>query len=116
MCTLGDPLCDLGTLLASWIERDEALSGATAGTMPSNVPGFMTRREAVARYGARRGVDVATVPYYYVFGLFKIAVVLQQIFYRYHVGQTKDARFANFDQVAELLFVLAQSRSDPLSL
>jgi aminoglycoside phosphotransferase (APT) family kinase protein len=116
MCTLGDPLCDLGTLLASWIERDEALSGATAGTMPSNVPGFMTRREAVARYGARRGVDVAAVPYYYVFGLFKIAVVLQQIFYRYHVGQTKDARFANFDQVAELLFILAQSRSDPLSL
>jgi aminoglycoside phosphotransferase (APT) family kinase protein len=116
MCTLGDPLCDLGTLLASWMEADEALTGATAGTMPSNVPGFLTRREAVERYGRRRAVDVSTVPYYYVFGLFKIAVVLQQIYYRYHVGQTKDARFANFEQVVELLFNLAQSRSDPLRL
>jgi aminoglycoside phosphotransferase (APT) family kinase protein len=116
MCTLGDPLCDLGTLLASWMEVGEELAGASAGTMPSNVPGFLTRREAVQRYGERRGVDVGTVPYYYVFGLFKIGVVLQQIFHRYHVGQTKDARFAVFDQVAELLFNLAKSRSDPLSL
>ncbi len=112
MCTLGDPLCDLGTLLASWMEEGEGVSGATAGTMPSNVPGFLTRREAVVRYGARRGVDVAAVPYYYVFGLFKIAIVLQQIFYRYHVGQTKDARFAYFDQVAELLFGLGRSRAE----
>jgi aminoglycoside phosphotransferase (APT) family kinase protein len=116
MCTLGDPLCDLGTLLASWMEVGEGISGASAGTMPSNVPGFLTRRAAVERYGARRGVDVSTVPYYYVFGLFKIGVVLQQIYHRYHVGQTKDARFANFDQVAEMLFALAQGRSDPLSL
>lgn len=116
MCTLGDPLCDLGTLLASWMEAGEGLSGASAGTMPSNVPGFLTRRAAVERYGARHGVDVSTVPYYYVFGLFKIGVVLQQIYHRYHVGQTKDARFANFDQVAEMLFALAQGRSEPLSL
>ncbi len=116
MCTLGDPLCDLGTLLASWMEPGEGLGDATAGTMPSNVPGFLTRREAVARYGTRRSVDVSTVPYYYVFGLFKIGVVLQQIYHRYHIGQTKDARFAGFDQIAELLFALAQSRTDPLSL
>jgi aminoglycoside phosphotransferase (APT) family kinase protein len=116
MCTLGDPLCDLGTLLASWVEAGEAMSGASAGTMPSSVPGFLTRREAVERYGARRRLDVRAVPYYYVFGLFKIAVVLQQIYYRYHVGQTKDARFANLDQVAEMLFTLAQSRTDPLTL
>jgi aminoglycoside phosphotransferase (APT) family kinase protein len=116
MCTLGDPLCDLGTLLASWMEAGEGLSGASAGTMPSNLPGFLTRRAAVERYGARRDVDVSTVPYYYVFGLFKIGVVLQQIYHRYHLGQTKDARFANLDQVAEMLFALAQGRSDPLSL
>src|SRR5262245_23540982 len=60
MCTLGDPLCDLGTLLASWIEAGEALSGASAGTMPSNLPGFLTRRAAVERYGARRRIDVST--------------------------------------------------------
>ena len=116
MCTLGDPLCDLGTLLASWMEEGEGMTGATAGTMPSNIPGFLSRRAAVERYGARRGIDVSTVPYYYVFGLFKIGVVLQQIYHRFHVGQTKDARFAMFDQVAEMLFTLAQSRTDPLSL
>lgn len=116
MCTLGDPLCDLGTLLASWMEAGEGISGATAGTMPSYVPGFMTRREAVARYAARRALDAGAVPYYYVFGLFKMAVVLQQIFHRYHLGQTKDARFAQFDQVAELLFALAQSRSESLTV
>jgi len=111
MCTLGDPLADLGTLLSAWREAGEEVEGMTAGTMPSTVPGFLSRREAVARYGARRGVDVATVPYYYVFGLFKIAVVLQQIFHRYHLGQTKDRRFAIFDDVAESLFVRARERS-----
>jgi aminoglycoside phosphotransferase (APT) family kinase protein len=111
MCTLGDPLADLGTLLSAWREAGEEMGGITAGSMPSTVPGFLTRREAVARYGARRGVDVATVPYYYVFGLFKIAVVLQQIFHRYHLGQTKDQRFAIFDQVAEMLFLHARERS-----
>ena len=116
MCTLGDPLADLGTLLSSWREAGEEVAGMTAGTMPSTVPGFLTRREAVARYGARRGVDVGTVPYYYVFGLFKIAVVLQQIFHRYHLGQTKDRRFAIFDQVAETLFVRARERSHSLGL
>jgi aminoglycoside phosphotransferase (APT) family kinase protein len=111
MCTLGDPLADLGTLLSAWREAGEEVEGMTAGTMPSTVPGFLTRRAAVARYGARRGVDVGTVPYYYVFGLFKIAVVLQQIFHRYHLGQTKDRRFAIFDEVAEALFVRARDRS-----
>ena len=111
MCTLGDPLADLGTLLSSWREAGEEVEGMTAGTMPSTVPGFITRREAVARYGARRGVDVSAVPYYYVFGLFKIAVVLQQIFHRFHLGQTKDQRFARFDEVTEQLFVRARERS-----
>ena len=111
MCTLGDPLADLGTLLSAWREAGEEMAGMTAGTMPSTVPGFLTRAEAVARYGARRGVDVSTVPYYYVFGLFKIAVVLQQIFHRYHLGQTRDQRFALFDQVAEMLLVHARDLS-----
>jgi len=111
MCTLGDPLADLGTLLSSWREAGEEMAGMTAGSMPSTVPGFLTRREAVERYGRRRGVDVSTAPYYYVFGMFKIAVVLQQIYHRYHIGQTKDQRFAILDQVAEMLFVAARQRS-----
>ena len=116
MCTLGDPLADLGTLLASWREAGEEIGGMTAGAMPSSVPGFLTRGEAVARYAARRAVDVAGVPFYYVFGLFKVAVVLQQIFHRYHVGQTQDARFAAFDQVVETLFARAEERSHTLTV
>ncbi len=108
MCTLGDPLADLGTLLSAWIEAGEAFG---TGSMPSTVPGFLTRREAVERYGRRRGVDVSAVPYYFVFGLFKVAVVVQQIYYRYHGGQTKDVRFQGFGQVAEVLFKAALERS-----
>jgi len=116
MCTVGDPLADLGTLLSLWIEPGEGLGGGSQGGMPSNVPGFLTRREAVERYGERRGVDVTQVPYYYVFGLFKIAVVLQQIYHRYHLGQTRDERFRSFEQVAELLFWMARNRSETLTL
>lgn len=116
MCTLGDPLADLGTLLSSWREAGEPMAAMTAGSMPSTVPGFLTRRQAVERYGQRRGIDVGTVPYYYVFGMFKIAVVLQQIFHRYHLGQTKDQRFAVLDQVAEMLFVHARQLCQSPSL
>ncbi len=112
MCTVGDPLADLGTLLASWLEAGEGSGVGGLGVMPSDSPGFITRREAVQRYGRRRGIDVSEVPYYYVFGLFKMGVVLQQIYHRYHLGQTKDARFDVFGQVAELLFLQAKERSE----
>lgn len=114
MCTRGDPFADVGMLLSAWMEKDEA--GAGLSTIPAAVPGFLTRREAVDRYGKRRNVDVSNMPYYYVFGIFKIAVALQQIYYRYHVGQTKDERFQGFGQVAELLFWLAKQRSESLTL
>jgi aminoglycoside phosphotransferase (APT) family kinase protein len=112
MCTVGDPFADLGTLLSAWIEASEGAPGQGQVAMPSTAPGFLTRREAVERYGRRRGVDVSNVPYYYVFGIFKIAVVLQQIYYRYHVGQTKDERFVPFQQGAEMLFWKAKERSE----
>jgi len=116
MCTLGDPFADLGTLLSAWIEESEGAPGSGQVGMPSNTPGFLTRREAVARYGKRRGVDVSNVPYYYVFGIFKIAVVLQQIYVRYHRGQTKDQRFALFEQGAEMLFWKAKDVSEKLAV
>jgi len=75
MCTLGDPLCDLGTVLVAWPAPDEPAAGP--GAMPTHAPGFLAREEAVERYCARRGVDPASVPYYQVFGNFKMAVVLQ---------------------------------------
>ncbi len=116
MCTLGDPLADLGTLLCAWTEEHEASFGGMQGTMPSNTPGFMTRREAVERYGKRRNVDVSQMPYYYAFGVFKIAVIVQQIFYRYHRGQTSDERFRFFDQAAEALLWKAKDIAERLSL
>src|SRR5204863_239681 len=73
MCTVGDPFTDVGTLLASWFEAGEEY--AFLASMPSRVPGFMTRAEAIARYGERSGRDVGRMPYYYVFGLSAMAVV-----------------------------------------
>jgi aminoglycoside phosphotransferase (APT) family kinase protein len=115
MCTLGDPLADLGTLLSAWIEESEMIGQGQVG-MPSNTPGFMTRREAVERYGRRRGIDVSSVPYYYVFGIYKIAVVLQQIYVRFHRGQTQDKRFESMGQAAEMLFWKAKEQSEKLAV
>jgi aminoglycoside phosphotransferase (APT) family kinase protein len=108
MCTVGDPLADLGTLLATWNNRGEAPVGGSP--MPTQTVGFMTREEAVARYGERSGRDVSGVSFYDVFGTFKMAVVLQQIYFRYDQGQTKDQRFAGLGAAAAGLFGLAASR------
>jgi len=116
MCTMGDPLADLGTLLVAWIEAADPLPDSGQVTMPSMVPGFMTRREAVERYGRHRRVDVANLPYYYVFGLFKMAVVLQQIYHRFHLGQTKDERFRLFELGAEGLFLKSKQASETLTV
>jgi len=110
MCTRGDPFTDVGTVLASWFEAGEEYQ--FLASVPSRVPGFMTRREAVERYGLRSARDVSRMPYYYVFGLFKMGVVVQQLYYRWHEGQTKDDRMAMGDQVAEGLFNLARSKME----
>jgi aminoglycoside phosphotransferase (APT) family kinase protein len=108
MCTLGDRLCDLGTLLGVWTDPGEVPAGTNP--MPTQSPGFMTRDEAGKRYCERTGCDPDAVPYYIVFGTFKMAVVLQQIFYRFHRGQTQDERFAELGKLAEGLFSLASDR------
>jgi aminoglycoside phosphotransferase (APT) family kinase protein len=105
MCTVGDPFTDVGTLLSSWYEPNEPYDFLSP--MPSREPGFMTRAEAIERYGKRSGRDVSTMPYYYVFGLFKMAGVVQQLYYRYKQGHTQDARMAGGEMVAEGLVGLA---------
>ena len=107
MCTRGDPFTDLGTLLSTWFEENEHL--AFLASMPTRVPGFMSRREAIARYAERSGRDVGGMAYYYVFGLFKMAGVVQQLYYRWHKGLTKDARMAAGEAVAEDLIGLAHA-------
>jgi aminoglycoside phosphotransferase (APT) family kinase protein len=93
MCTVGDPLMDLGATLGYWIEPDDppALTHLLGITL---LPGKYTRAEVVERYAAASGRAVPDVLYYYVFGCFKIAVIVQQIYARYRKGYTQDARFA----------------------
>jgi aminoglycoside phosphotransferase (APT) family kinase protein len=110
MCTIGDPFCDVGTLLGLWSERGENKAGTNP--MPTQVEGFMTRDEAVAFYAACSGAETSNMSYYAVFGAFKMAVVLQQIYVRFHRGQTQDQRFADLGKAAEDLFALAGRRRD----
>jgi aminoglycoside phosphotransferase (APT) family kinase protein len=107
MCTVGDPFTDLGTLLSSWYEPGESFDFLSP--MPSREPGFMTRAEAIERYGRRSRRDVSVMPYYYVFGLFKMAGIVQQLYFRWHQGQTQDARMAGGEMVAEGLVNLAHA-------
>jgi aminoglycoside phosphotransferase (APT) family kinase protein len=94
MSTIGDPLMDLGTTLSYWIEERDGDPMKAIGWGPSYVPGSMTRRELAERYALKTGRDVSNAVYYYCFGLFKTAVVAQQIYYRYKQGLTHDERFA----------------------
>lgn len=93
MCTIGDPLMDLGVVLSYWNEpRDMSL-----GIVPCFLTleaGALTRQQVAEAYAARTGRDIANILFYYVFGLFKLAVIAQQIYYRYKKGLTKDERFA----------------------
>ena len=103
MCTLGDPVMDFGTALAYWVEAKDPAPLQIHAFGPTQLPGSMTRRELVAYYGEKSGFDVSNILFYYAFGLYKVAVIVQQIYYRYVQGFTKDERFAHFDrQVAAL--------------
>ncbi len=103
MCTLGDPMMDFGTVLAYWVEAGDPPHLQTHAFGPTQLPGSLTRRELVDYYGRQSGFDTSNVLFYYAFGLFKVAVIIQQIYYRYVQGFTKDERFAQFNrQVAAL--------------
>ena len=108
MTTLGDPLMDLGTLLCYWAEAaDDGLRGATNSVTAQ--PGFPTRAEITERYARRRGIDVALISWYEAFGLWKTAVVLQQIYIRYVRGQTQDDRFGFMgERVPQLVEIAAR--------
>ncbi len=94
MATLGDPLMDLGTSLAYWLDPDDPPELRQMQLSPTLLPGNPTRAELVQRYSEKSGRDVSDVVFYYAYGLFKLAVIIQQIYYRYKMGFTKDPRFA----------------------
>jgi aminoglycoside phosphotransferase (APT) family kinase protein len=106
MSAIGDPLVDLGIFLAYWIHTAPAAQRDSLMAVTTR-PGWFTREEVLERYAERTGNDLSRVAFYEVFAVFKLAVVLQQIFYRYHRGQTDDQRFANLDKRVEMLAHLA---------
>lgn len=103
MCTLGDPLCDLGALLTYWSEPSDPNYYKKASMMPVDEPRFLSRAELVARYAQRSGRDVSHIRFYHALGLYRLAVIIAQIYIRYHRGQTQDARFASFGDMVPRL-------------
>lgn len=101
MATVGDPLMDLGTALSYWIEGSDPAEFRELRFSPTTAPGFISRAKYLARYEEASGRAVADPVYYYVYGLFKLAVILQQIYYRYAHGHTRDQRFAALGEVAK---------------
>jgi aminoglycoside phosphotransferase (APT) family kinase protein len=96
MCTIGDPLMDLGSTLGYWVERDDPPERRLMRSMPTHLDGALTRREFFDLYGGLSGLEMDNFDFYYCFGLFRLAVIVQQIYYRYYHGQTRDKRFARY--------------------
>lgn len=100
MCTVGDPLIDVGLALTYW-----TMSGGKPGDENSslraitNGPGWMTRKDLIEQYESKTGRDLSRIAFYETFARFKVAVVIQQIYFRYVKGQTSDERFRHFDQL-----------------
>ena len=110
ICAIGDPLMDLGNTLTYWIQADDPDTMKATVRQPSLAPGMMTRREILDFYAARTGTDVSQFNYYYVYGIWRLAVVIQQLFKRYHDGATDDPRFKTYPFMTTALGNLARAK------
>ena len=108
MCTLGDPLMDLGASLAYWTTPADGPAASMGIPSPTILPGNPSRTDIVQMYAERSGRSINHLTFYYAFGLFKIAVIAQQIYYRYDKGLTSNKKFAHLNQVCEFLCMIAQ--------
>lgn len=106
MTTVGDPLMDLGTSLAYWVDADDPPTRQQMAFGPTHLPGSLTRQELVERYEAQTGQTISGILFYYGYGLFKLAVIVQQIYARYARGHTQDKRFAGLNK---MVWTLAES-------
>jgi aminoglycoside phosphotransferase (APT) family kinase protein len=111
MATVGDPLFDLAVSLSYWIEPDDPDDLKAVMPTVTSTPGFMTRRELIDRYAEKSGRDLSEMHWYVVFGYFKLAGILQQIFARWKNGQTQDERFATFGDRVRTLILHAETLS-----
>tara|TARA_B100001250_G_scaffold307929_1_gene269813 strand:+ start:256 stop:1320 length:1065 start_codon:yes stop_codon:yes gene_type:complete len=103
MCTLGDPLMDFGTSLAYWTMASDHIMILDGLNYPTAKPGNPGRMELVEMYCKKSGLQIDNLVFYYVFGLFKIAVIVQQIFYRYDKGLTTNQKFKDLNKMTKLL-------------
>ena len=103
MATLGDPVMDFACSMAYWVQDDDPKPMRDIRMGPTHLPGMLTRDEMLARYREKTGHTIDDWPFYQVFGLFRLAVILQQIYKRYVEGKTRDKRFATFGHAVNVL-------------
>ena len=103
MCTLGDPLMDLGTLLTYWTAPEDPQRYKALTPMPTDCGGFLSRRQIVERYASKSGRDVPNVRFYHVLGLFRWLVFLQQMYFRFVQGHTHDKRYTDLHLAVDAL-------------
>jgi len=108
MATLGDPLMDLGTSLGYWIDKTDPEFIQNNKLNITTSEGNLKRGELVSLYSIESKLDVSDIVFYYVFGLFKIAVIVQQIFYRYKLGKSLDKRFKDLDQIVKIYGIMGK--------
>jgi aminoglycoside phosphotransferase (APT) family kinase protein len=109
MATVGDPLFDLAVSLSYWLEPDDPDELKAVMPTVTVTPGFMSRKEFIDRYESQSGRDLSDMHWYVVFGYFKLAAILQQIFARWKKGQTEDERFADFGDRVRALILHAEN-------
>lgn len=112
MATLGDPLMDLGTFLAYWIEPTDSPALIESRLTPTTLPGTPTRIEIAQRYIQVTGHPQENIVFYYAYGLFKVAVIVQQLYSRYVNGRTSDPRYARLIKGVDALFGTARRAID----
>jgi aminoglycoside phosphotransferase (APT) family kinase protein len=105
LATVGDPLMDLGSALAYWVQAGDDRAFLAMRFQPTHTPGMLTRAEVVERYAAARGLEVTPEQwlFYDVFGTFRLAGIAQQIYYRFHHGQTSNPAFGRLGEVVRIL-------------
>jgi len=109
MATLGDPLVDLGTMLAYWADPSDPtflIFGAQAVTLAPHV----SKSDVIERYASGSGLDVSSIAFYEALALWRIATIVEQIYARYVAGQTTDERFGGFEPIAPLLADAAMAK------
>jgi aminoglycoside phosphotransferase (APT) family kinase protein len=108
MATIGDPLMDLGTTLSYWVDPNDPDEWRRSGFVLTTLPGNLRRRELLDLYARLSGREIAHPVFYFAYGLLKVAVIVQQIYYRYRQGFTTDARFADLAALVRACGRLAQ--------